>query len=71
MSKRNVAWLVVIVVVGVSVWAVAGFVWGLAAAAGTLILSEAIERVVRRRRRAARGHTGGPSLRDAIGTRRR
>ncbi len=71
MSKRNVAWLSVTLGVGVLVWITAGFVWGLLAAVATLIASEIFERARRKKRRAARGETGSPSLADALKARRK
>jgi Flp pilus assembly protein TadB len=71
MSKRNVAWLVVMIGVGVLVWITAGLLWGLLAAAVTLIGSELIERTRRKKLRAARGETGSPSLTDAVKARRK
>lgn len=70
MSKRLAVWLIAIVAVGVIVWVAFGLVWGLLAAAATLVASEAVERVRRRRLRAARGETSSPSLRDHLTTRR-
>ena len=69
-SKRNLIWLVAVVVVGVVVAVAAGVVWGLVAAVITLLASEVVERIRRRRLRAARG-LDGSALRDAIGSRRR
>lgn len=71
MSKRNIAWLVAIIAVGVVVWIASGVVWGLLAAAATLGISEVVERQIRKRRRAARGDTSAPSLRDAVTKRRK
>jgi hypothetical protein len=71
MSKRNVAWLIVVVGVGVLVGINAGVLWGIFAAAVALTCSEMIERARRKRRRAARGVTGSPSLSDAVNTRRK
>ena len=71
MSKRNLAWLIVIVAVGIVVWVSSGILWGLLASAVTLIGSELIERAARKRRRAARGVTWSPSLSDAVKARRR
>lgn len=71
MTKRNIAWLVAIVAVGVGVTLVAGVVWGLIAAGVVLVVSELVERAVRRKRRAARGASGAPSLGDAINSRRK
>jgi hypothetical protein len=70
MTKRNVAWLVAIVVVGIGAWIPLGFVWGLIAAVAVLIGSELMERARRKRRRAARGITKAPSVTDAIKSRR-
>lgn len=69
MSKRLAVWLIAIVAVGVIVGVAFGLVWVLLAAA-TLVASEAVERVRRRRLRAARGETSSPSLRDLLTTRR-
>jgi len=71
MSKRNVAWLLVTVGVGVLVWITGGLVWGLLAAAATVFASELFERARRKQRRAARGETGSPSLADAVKARRK
>jgi Flp pilus assembly protein TadB len=71
MSKRNVAWLVVVVAVGVLVWMVSSIVWGALAAAATLAASEVVERARRKRRRAARGDTSAHSLSDVVKSRRR
>ncbi|MAT04098.1 MAG: hypothetical protein CL424_03525 [Acidimicrobiaceae bacterium] len=71
MSKRNIVWLVAIVVVGVFVGIVAGWLWGLLAAAIVLVVSEVVERSARRRRRADRGETGPTSLAATIESRRR
>ena len=71
MSKRNITWLIIVVVVGVVITAAAGFLWGLLAAAVTLAISEVIERQVRKQRRAARGVTDAPSFKDAISSRRK
>ena len=49
-SKNNLIWLVIIIVVGVLAWQVFGWIVGLVAIAATLLVSEAIER----RRRGAR-----------------
>ncbi len=69
MSKRLAVWLIAIVAVGVIVGVAFGLVWVLLAAA-TLVASEAVERVRRRRLRAARGETSSPSLRDLLTTHR-
>ncbi len=53
MSKRNMIWLVVVLVIGALVWVVFGVVVGLIAAGAMLALSEVIERRARRKRRAA------------------
>lgn len=71
MSKRNIAWLIVIVAVCVLVWINAGALWGILAAVATLVASEAFERARRKRRRAARGATDAPSVGDAVDLRRR
>lgn len=71
MSKRNIAWLVAIIAIGVVVALIANVVWGLIAAAVVLVVSELVERSARRKRRAARGVTGGSSLGDAIESRRK
>ena len=52
-SKRNMIWLAVIVVVGVLGWLLLGVVWGLVAAAVTLAVSEVVERRARAQRRRA------------------
>ena len=70
MSKRNLAWLAVVIVAGVAVWIMVGILWGLLAAGVTLVASELIERTRRRRRRAARGETDAPKLSDALKARR-
>ncbi len=54
MSKRNVVWLAIIVVVGVAVAATAGVWRGLLAAVVVLVVSEFVERILRQRRRRAR-----------------
>jgi MFS superfamily sulfate permease-like transporter len=71
MSKRNIAWLVAVVVVGVVGSIALGIGWGLLAAAVVLVVSELVERSARRRRRAARGETDPVSLRDAVTHRKR
>lgn len=70
MSKRNLVWLVAIVVVGAVAWITAGPLWGLVAAVATLLVSEVVERVVRARRRAVRG-LAATSVRDGVEARRR
>ena len=71
MNKRNIVWLGVIVVVGVICAVAFSLVWGLVAAGATLVISETVERAVRKRRRALRGDSASPSFKDAITTRRR
>ncbi|MEJ7799507.1 MAG: hypothetical protein WKF60_03255 [Ilumatobacter sp.] len=66
MSKRNLIWLVAIIVVGVIVWIAAGFLWALLAAAVTLVASEAVERTARKRRVAAKGAAPIRPLRGAL-----
>jgi hypothetical protein len=70
-SRRNLAWLVVVVGAGVLVGVTTGWIWGVLAAVVVLVISEAVERTLRKRRRAARGITEAPKLRDAISSRRR
>ena len=70
MSRRNLAWLVAVIAVGIIVWIAAGLLWGVLAAIATLVLSEVVERI-RRRRRAAAGGRPVPSVRSAIAGRRR
>ncbi len=70
MSKRNLVWLAAIVVIGVVVWLVAGWLWGILAAIVVLVVSEVVERRRRAARRAARG-TSGSGLRETIDTRRK
>lgn len=71
MSKRNIAWLVAVVAVGIGVGIAAGWVWGVLAALATLMVSELVERSRRRRLRAAQGVESAQSVTDAIGSRRR
>ena len=71
MSKRNIIWMVAILAVGIGVWIATGPLWGILAAVGVLIASEAIERQRRKRLRAARGVTDAPSVKDAITVRRK
>lgn len=54
MSKRNMAWLAVMIAVGVLGWLALGWLAGLIAAAAVLIISEFVERRARARRRATR-----------------
>ena len=51
MSKRNMTWLAVVVAVGALVWLAFGVVFGLLAAAATLVVSEVVERRVRAKTR--------------------
>ena len=68
MSKRNMIWLAIIIVVGVVVGVVAGIGWGFLAAGITLLVSEVVERTARARRRAA--GAAAPKMRDVIESRR-
>lgn len=70
MSKRNMAWLIAVVVGGVVGWLVGGWLVALILAVAVLIVSEFVERTLRRRRVAAAGGTV-PSVRDAVTNRRR
>lgn len=70
MSKRNLIWLAVIAVVTIVVWISAGWLWGILAGVATLVVSETVERAARKRRVAASG-ADMPSVRDAIGSRRK
>ncbi len=70
MSKRNLIWLAAVVAVTVIVWVAAGWLWGVLAGAATLVASEVVERTARARRVAASGGVT-PSVRDAIGSRRK
>ena len=63
-STRNLYWLVAIVVVGVVLWVVGGWLWGLIGAVATLIVSEGVERADA----APRGGSG--QLRGAIASKR-
>jgi hypothetical protein len=53
MTKRNMAWLAVVIAVGAVVWVAFGVIPGLLAAGVVLILSEVVERRARAKRRAA------------------
>jgi uncharacterized protein involved in cysteine biosynthesis len=53
MSKRNLAWLVIVIAVGALVWVLFGVVPGLVAAGLVLVISEVVERRARTKRRAA------------------
>ena len=70
MNKRNIVWLVAIVVVGAVGWIAVAWWLGLVAAGVTLVVSEVVERAARKRRRAERGDDSTPSIRDAFGNRR-
>lgn len=70
MSRRNVVWLVAIVVVGAVVWIAAGWLWGVLAAIATLVVSEVVERQRRARLRAERG-AAPVGVRDVVKQRRR
>lgn len=54
MSKRNLIWLAIIVVVGLIFFLAISWVWGLIAAGVVLVISEIVERIHRQRRRAMR-----------------
>lgn len=71
MNARNIVWLGVIVAVGVVGVVAFGLAWGLIAAGVTLVVSETAERLVRKRRRAARGESAPVSFTDAIVSRRK
>ncbi len=71
MSKRNLVWLVVVVVVGATIGVAVGWLWGVLAAIATLVVSEVVERKRRRGLREARGAEGSPSIKDAISHQRR
>ena len=58
MSKRNFAWLVIVLAVGALVWVAFGVVPGLVAAGLVLAMSEVVERRARTKRRAAQGGDG-------------
>jgi uncharacterized protein involved in cysteine biosynthesis len=58
MSKRNLAWLVVVLAVGAIVWVAFGVIPGLVAAGIVLALSEVVERRARAKRRAAQAGDG-------------
>jgi hypothetical protein len=62
MSKRNLAWLVAIVVVGAVLWIAFNWLWGVVGAVVVLVLSEVVERSRRKKRRAARGDTSKQSV---------
>jgi hypothetical protein len=71
MSKRNIAWLIVVVGVFVLVGVTAGWWWGAIAGVVVLFVSEFYERDRRRRRAAARGDDPASPLRDTFTKRRR
>ncbi len=54
MSKRNMTWLAVVLVIGALGWLAFGIVAGLVAAAATLVVSEVVERRARTKRRSPR-----------------
>ena len=66
MSKRNLIWLVAIVVVFVAVWLSTSFLWGLLSGAVMLVGSELVERGARKRRVAARGGDPLTPVRSSI-----
>lgn len=70
MNKRNLVWLGAIVVVTVVVWIAAGWLWGILAGVATLVVSEVVERSARAKRLAASG-ADAPSVKNAIGSRRK
>ena len=53
MSKRNMTWLVAVIIVGVIAWLTIGIIAGLVAAAAMLAVSEVVERRARAQRRRA------------------
>ncbi len=53
MSKRNMTWLVAVIIVGVIAWLTIGIIAGLVAAAVMLAVSEVVERRARAQRRRA------------------
>jgi hypothetical protein len=55
MTKRNMAWLAVVLAVGALVWVAFGVIPGLVAAGLVLAMSEVVERRARTKRRAAQG----------------
>lgn len=71
MSKRNVAWLIVVIGVFVLVGIAVGWLIGAIAGVATLVVSEWYERDRRRRRRAARGEGAVTPVRDSLTRRRR
>ena len=53
MSKRNMTWLAVVIVVGVLGWLAVGWLVGVIAAVAMLVVSEVVERRARAQRRRA------------------
>jgi TctA family transporter len=70
-TRRNVVWLVAVLAAGVVVGVLAGWLWGVAAAIVTLVVSEIVERSRRARVRRARGDATRVGVRDVVGSRRR
>jgi TctA family transporter len=70
-TRRNVVWLVAVLAAGVVVGVLAGWLWGVAAAIVTLVVSEIVERTRRARVRRARGDATRVGVRDVVGSRRR
>jgi hypothetical protein len=71
-SRRNVVWLVAIVVVGVVGGVLAGWLWGVVAAGVTLVVSEVVERMRRQRIQRERGDGARKtSVFDVVTSRRR
>lgn len=62
MSKRNLYWLVAVVVAGAVLWIAYGWIWGVVGAVAVLVASEVVERSRRKKRRAARGDTSKQSV---------
>jgi len=62
MSKRNLGWLAVIVVISAVLWIAFGWLWGVGGGIALLVLSEFVERSRRKQRRAARGDTSKHSV---------
>ena len=70
-TRRNVVWLVAVLAAGVVVGVLAGWLWGVAAAIVTLVVSEVVERTRRARIRRVRGDATRVGVRDVVGSRRR